>query len=154
MGKNKPETKKRLEKNLATCSPREFLVQTNKIRKAVEGWLKATDIIAIRKNVPKAPVIPDDASADEIEEIMSDHRKNVREQAIKNMNDILDSILDEHPEETLDLIALLNFIEPSELDNYTVSEILRSVTQIMNNEDVLGFFISLTRLEQLNIFDA
>lgn len=36
-------------KNLANCTPSEFLKQTNKIKKSVEKWLKATDIMEIRK---------------------------------------------------------------------------------------------------------
>ena len=41
-----------LEKNLANCTPKEFLVQTNRLRKSAEKWLKATDIMNIRKNIP------------------------------------------------------------------------------------------------------
>lgn len=145
--------KKKLTKNLANCTPREFLSQTNKIRKSAQAWLKATDIMNIRRNVPKLENIPADASSDDIDRIMDEHKKAVRDAAIKNFKEMLDSILDKHPEETLDLLALLNFIEPSDLDNYTMSEILRNATEIMNNEDVIGFFTSLMRMEKLNILN-
>ena len=69
-----------LKKNLANCTPEEFLVQSNKIRKAVENWLKVTDIMEIRKNVPKL-VIPDGLSPDEIEKVMSEHQEKVKEAA-------------------------------------------------------------------------
>lgn len=147
--------KKKLTKNLANCSPREFFIQTNKIRKAVEKWLKVTDVMAIRKkHVLQYPDLPEGASADEIDEILEDHKKKVREESMRSLNEILDVIMDEHPDETLDLIALVNFIEPKHLDEYTVAELLRNLTEIMNDEDVIGFFISLMRLEKLNILSA
>ena len=36
-------------KNLANCTPTEFLKQTSKIKRSAEKWLKVTDIMAIRK---------------------------------------------------------------------------------------------------------
>ena len=147
--------KKKLTKNLANCSPRDFFIQTNKIRKAVAKWLKVTDVMAIRKkHVLKYPDIPEGASADEIDEILEDHKKNVRDESMRSLNEILDVIMEQHPDETLELIALVNFIEPDKLDDYSVSELLRNITEIMNDEDVIGFFISLMRLEKLNILSA
>jgi hypothetical protein len=47
-------------KNLANCTPREFLKQTSKIKGSVEKWLKVTDVMNIRKRMPKAlPEISD-----------------------------------------------------------------------------------------------
>lgn len=40
-------------KTLANCSPREFLLQTNKIRKSVVKWLDETKILEIRANKPQ-----------------------------------------------------------------------------------------------------
>ena len=40
-------------KTLANCNPVEFLVQTNKIRKAVWDWLSLTQVMEIRKNLPE-----------------------------------------------------------------------------------------------------
>ena len=36
-------------KNLVTCKPTEFLKQTNRIRKSAEKWMKATNVLEIRK---------------------------------------------------------------------------------------------------------
>ena len=74
-------------KNLANCKPSEFLQQTNKIRKSVSKWLTDTDIVNIRKRMPK---LSDDVTDDE-------RKQALDKQATENFNAILDSILDEHP---------------------------------------------------------
>lgn len=123
-------------KNLANCKPSEFLRQTNKIRKSVDKWLKLTDIKNIRKNVPE---IPSDLSTEEKQELMF-------EQGKKNLNSMLENILEVHPDETLELLALLCFVEPEDVDNHTVTEYLSSFNEIINNKEVIDFFGSLMRL--------
>ena len=123
-------------KNLANCKPSEFLRQTNKIRKSVDKWLKLTDIKNIRKNVPE---IPSDLSTEEKQELMF-------EQGKKNLNAMLENILEVHPDETLELLALLCFVEPEDVDNHTVTEYLSSFNEIINNKEVIDFFGSLMRL--------
>lgn len=123
-------------KNLANCKPSEFLVQTNKIRKSVERWLTATDIQEIRKRVPK---YDDKMSADE--------RIKVRnEQMRANLSAIFDAILEEHPAETLELMALMCFIEPEKADDYPMSAYLKSIGELIADESVLSFFTSLASL--------
>lgn len=128
-------------KNLANCKPSEFLVQTNKIRKSVEKWLKLTDIMNIRKNVPpvKEGQTPEERKAE------------LLKQSKQNINKMLDAILEEHPQETLELLGLMCFVEPEDVDNHTVSEYLMSFTELMNDEAVLGFFTSLMNLGQKGI---
>ena len=123
-------------KNLANCKPSEFLQQTNKIRKSVSKWLTDTDILNIRKQMPD---IEEDATKEKREEA-------VYEQARKNLDAMLDAILDEHPEETLELLALLCFVEPSDVDNYEITEYLDSMMEMLNNRSVINFFTSLVRL--------
>lgn len=142
-----------LEKNLANCTPREFLIQTNRIRKSVEKWLKATDIVNIRKNVPKLD-IPDDATAEETAEIMDKHKEELSRAARKNISDMLDSIMEKHPDETLEVLALACFVEPKDIDKYKITEYLANITEIINDEAVLSFFTSLTRLGQTGILSA
>ena len=43
-------------KNIANCTPREFLRQTNKIRKAVSNWLTLTKVMDIRERLRKHDV--------------------------------------------------------------------------------------------------
>lgn len=123
-------------KNLATCNVREFLAQTNKIRKSVANWLSLTQVLEIRKNTP---TIPDGATEEERKEIMT-------KQAKENMSAMLDSVLEKHPEETAEMLGLMCFIEPDDLDNHKMTELLSSFDEMMNCEEVFSFFISLVNL--------
>lgn len=125
-------------KNLANCKPSEFLKQTNKIRKSVSKWLTLTDIQNIRKRKP------------ELSEDMTDEEKKaaIQKQGIENFNAILDSALDEHPDETLEVLALASFVDPKDVDKHSISEYLESFNEVINNKDVLGFITSLAELGQ------
>ena len=123
-------------KTLANCKPSEFLRQTNKIRKAVSKWLTDTDIMNIRKRMPQIPV---DGTVEE-------KAKAVAEQTRKNLDAILDAMLEEHPDETLEVLALICFIEPENVDDYRVGEYLTAFTELISDEAVIGFFISLMQL--------
>ena len=128
-------------KNLANCKPTEFLVQTNRIRKHVEKWLKLTGIPDIRKNVPP---LKEGQTKEE-------HKEELKKQARQNLSKILDAILEEHPQETVELMGLMCFVEPEDVDNHPMSFYLESVAEIINDEAVLGFFTSLANLEQRGI---
>lgn len=128
-------------KNLANCKPSEFLRQTNKIRRAAEKWLKITEIMEIRKTLPDLPA---DVTAEE-------RKAAIAKQGQVNFSAILDAILEKHPDETLELLAMLCFIEPEDADNHPVSDYLDAVSEMIGNESVLGFFTSLMRLAQTNI---
>lgn len=123
-------------KNLANCNVREFLTQTNKIRKSVANWLSLTQILEIRKNVP---VIPDGVSKEEEKAIMT-------EQAKKNFSDMLDSVLDKYPEETAEMLGLMCFIDPKDLDKHKMTELFSSFDEMINCEEVISFFTSLVSL--------
>lgn len=128
-------------KTLANCNPREFLRQTAKIRRQAEDWLRKTRILQIRE---KQPTLTDDMTEEEKKEAM-------RRQVQGNLSEMLDSMLDQYPDETAELLGLLCFIEPEDLDGVEFKQILRAVTEIINDKDVLDFFISLMRLGQTNI---
>ena len=123
-------------KNLANCKPSEFLKQTNRIRKSVGKWLTDTDVLNIRMRKPE---VADDATEEERLEA------NVK-QAKENLTAIADAILEKYPDETLEMLALLCFVEPKDVDNHTMSEYMDAMTEMMNNESVIGFFTSLARL--------
>ena len=123
-------------KNLANCKPSEFLAQTNKIRKSVNRWLTDTDIMNIRKRLPD---IGEDATDDE-------RRTALDGQARKNFDAILDAMLEEHPDETLEVLALLCFVEPKNVDDYPMSDYLQAMTDMMNDRAVINFFTSLISL--------
>lgn len=125
-------------KNLANCKPSEFLKQTNRIRKSVEKWLTETDIMNIRKRMPE---LPDIVSPEARQEAMA-------EQARKNLSAILDAALEAHPDETLELLALMCFVEPENVDGYPIADYLGAFGELISNRPVLDFFTSLARLAQ------
>ena len=137
-------------KNLANCKPTEFFKQTVKIKKAVEKWLTDTDIMNIRKTVAKPSPMRSDMTDEERRAAVDDFQKRVEDQAMKNMSKILDAILEEHPDETMNLLALLCFVEPQDIDNYTMDEYLKAITEMITNDAVIGFFTSLGRLGLFN----
>lgn len=131
-------------KTLANCTPREFLVQTNKIRKSVASWLELTKVLEIRKRLP-------DTDKDATKE---ERREAVQNQIKKNASAMLDAILEEHPEETAELLGLLCFVDPEDLDNHSMTEFFGAVAEILNSPEILDFFTSLVRLENLNTSDT
>lgn len=136
-------------KNLANCKPSEFLKQTNRIRKSVEKWLKLTDVMNIRKRKPGGmPEIQKDMSKDEVEAVLEKQKTMMAEQAQQNLKAMLDAMLDEHPDETLEVLALCCFVEPENVDDHTVSEYLLSINELLADEAVRDFFTFLTSVVQ------
>lgn len=123
-------------KNLANCKPSEFLRQTVKIKKSVEKWLKLTDIMNIRR---RKPDIPEGATREE-------KATALREQARENAMAMFETVFEEHPEETLEVLALMCFVEPENVDDHSVGEYLKAFTELINDESVMDFFTSLARL--------
>lgn len=141
-------------KTLATCKPSEFLRQTNRVKKSVEKWLTDTDILNIRNRMPVLEIMPKDASDEERRAIFERNQRSAKEQTRKNLSAILDAILEEHPDETLEVLALCCFIEPEDADNHTVAEYLMAFNSLINDKAVLDFFTSLALLGQMNTSDA
>lgn len=133
-------------KNLATCKPSEFLRQTNRIKKAVEKWLTETDIMTIRKRMPDLLAIREDMTDEELSRVNAENRKRLEAQSKENLSAIFDEIADEHPDETLELLALLCFVEPEKVDDYPMEDYLKAIGEMIGNEAVIGFFTSLARL--------
>lgn len=126
-------------KNLTNCTPREFMRQTAKIRHAVEKWLTLTDIMNIRKRLPEIPYTATEAEKNEL----------MREQTRKNLRAMADAILDEHPDETADLLALCCFIEPEDMNEHPMTEYLAAVAEMLGDENVISFFTSVVRWGQI-----
>ena len=137
-------------KNLANCTPREFMVQTNLIRRSVEKWLKATDIMSIRKRTPKLPEIPEGASEEEKAEVLKKRDELLSEAVMNNLFAMIDAAFDQHPDETLELLALLCFVPVNEVDNHPVTYYMRTIRELVQDEEVISFFTSLARLAQMS----
>lgn len=128
-------------KTLANCKPSEFLSQTVKIKRAVEKWLNATEILEISK---RKPVLTPNMT--------QKAKKNaVDRQSNANLSAIFDSCLERHPKETLSLLALLCFVEPEHVDDHTVDEYMAAINEMLGSDTVVGFFTSLMRLAQTGI---
>ena len=135
-------------KNLANCKPSEFLKQTNRIRKSVEKWLKITDVMNISKKMPEGmPEVKSDMSKDEARAVLEKRQMMMAEQSQRNLKDMLDAMLDEHPDETLEVLALCCFVEPEDVDSYSVSEYLSSINELLADSNVRDFFTFLMSLE-------
>lgn len=134
-------------KNLANCTPKEFLKQTFRIKKLVEKWLKETDILNIRKKLPTLESV-DGLSGEELAEVQKRNQKLVREKIMDNLMEMLDKIMDEHADDTVALLALVCFIEPEKADEHSMSEYLTAIGELISDPGVLSFFTSLAQLEQ------
>lgn len=135
--------------NLAKCKPSEFLRQTNRIRKSAEKWLKDTDIMNIRKRMKPMQKITDEMTAEEKEAVAVRNRQTLQQQTQENLRAILDAILDDHPDETLELLALMCFVEPEHVDDYPIVDYITAINDMLSDEAVMGFFTSLVRLGQM-----
>ena len=124
-------------KTIAELNGVDFLRQCNKIRYEIQGILKETGIMKIRQKQP------DYAGADTKEERLA--RQN--EQARKNLNEMLDVLLDEKPEETIKLFNLLVIPEKGDKE-MTGMELTMIGLEIISDKRVMDFFTSLIRLGQ------
>lgn len=137
-------------KTLANCKPTEFFAQTNKIRKAVKNWLDVTDILEIRKRVPELSSPAKVESKEELEKSIEERKQAFAKQSLQNLFDILEAVLEKHPEETIELMALICFIEPKDADNHAMSEYLTAINELMSDKAVVDFFFSLASLGTVN----
>ena len=138
-------------KNLANCKPSEFLKQTLRIKRNVEKWITSDDIKEIRSRIPDTEKILDSMTNEEKGEILIRNNKKIREQGMKNFLEIVDVMLDKIFDDTLAVLALCCFVEPEHVDDYPLEEYLGSMADLMENPNVLRFFVSLARLGQTNI---
>ena len=138
-------------KNLATCKPSEFLKQTLRIKRLVEKWLTSEDIAEIRKRLPKKEAILNTMTKEEQGEVLLRNQKAQQSQMMKNFMDILDIMLDKKFDETLAVIALSCFVEPENVDDYTIDDYLGSLSDMLENRNVIRFFASVAHLGQTNI---
>ena len=138
-------------KTLADCKPSEFLKQTSLIRKAVSKWLTDTDIDNIRRRLPRFETAAPDASAEDRAAVILRNAEAKKQQMKKNLSAILDAMLDDHPEETLSILALLCFVDPENVDDHGITEYMDAFTRLISDEAVIGFFTSLAQLGMTNI---
>lgn len=143
-----------MSKNLANCTPDEFLDQSYLIMNAAERFMKVNDILGIRsRKVEGLQEIPTD-NEEEADRVRKENAKKITAQRMKNVKDLLTSMMHTHKSETLELLALSCFIAPEDINNYSMPYFLRNVGEMIADQDVLAFFTSVAQLEQTGIFSA
>ena len=113
--------------------------------------MKATGLLEIRNHKPEGlQEIPED---DEMEamQIRKENAEKITAQRLKNVSDLLDSMLDTNAALTVELLALACFIEPEDANNYSIAFYPRNLGEMLSDKDVLAFFTSLAQLEQTGI---
>lgn len=133
-------------KNLATCSPSEFVKQTVRIKKAAANWLKVTDIMNIMKKKPELTKLTDTMTEEERQAAFDKNKELSDELARAKISQAFDAMFENHPAETLELLALSCFVEPQNTDAYSMSEYFGELNKMLNDDNVISFFISLIRL--------
>ena len=119
-------------KTIANLSGVEFLRAINRTRHAVEKLMKVTDVLNIWKNNPTF-------TGEETEE---EKIKMSREQIKKNLNDILDSLLEKHPEETYECIMALCVRDEGEPEPDGI-ELIMAAFNLISDKRVLDFLLQL-----------
>lgn len=122
-------------KTISDLNGVDFLRQCNKIRHEVSGILKSTKVLDIRKKVP----VYEDSDTKEI------RQKKLEDQQRKNLDEILDVILDEKAEETIKLFELLIIKEDGDKEIPGI-ELAMTGFQILSDKRVVDFLLSLMRL--------
>ena len=119
-------------RTIANLSGVEFLRSINRTRHAVEKLLKVTDVLSIWK---KNPAFNGDETPEQQHEI-------AREQIKKNLNDILDSLLEKHPEETYECIMALCVRDEGEPEPDGI-ELIMAAFNLLSDKRVLDFLLQL-----------
>ena len=119
-------------KTIANLSGVEFLRAINRTRHAVEKLMAVTDVLKIWK---KNPTFTGNETPEERHEM-------ARNQIKKNLNDMLDSLLETHPEETYECIMALCVRDEGEPEPDGI-ELLMAAFSLIGDKRVLDFLSQL-----------
>ena len=119
-------------RTIANLNGVEFLRAINRTRHAVEKLMKVTDVLGIWKNMPTF-------TGEETEE---EKHKMARAQIKKNLNDILDTLLEKHPEETFECIMALCVRDEGEPEPDGI-EMIMAAFNLISDKRVVDFLLQL-----------
>lgn len=119
-------------RTIANLNGVEFLRAINRTRHAAEKLMKVTDVRSIWKKNPTF-------TGEETEE---EKLKIAREQVKKNLNDILDTLLEKHPEETFECIMALCVRDEGEPEPDGI-ELIMAAFDLIADDRVLAFLFKL-----------
>ena len=117
-------------KTIANLTGAEFLRAINRTRHAVEKLMAVTGVMKIRKNVPTF------TGNETAEERAAMERAQVK----KNLNDMLDSLLETHPKETYECIMALCVREEGEPEPDGI-ELIMAAFSLIGDKRVLDFLV-------------
>ena len=100
--------------------------------------------------ISKELSVPAGATAEEKAEIIKSNAKKQRDQSAENLSEMIDKMLVEHPQETLNVLALCCFLEPDHVDDHTVDEYFECILELIQSKSVMNFFTLLAQLNQRN----
>ena len=119
-------------RTIANLNGVEFLRAINRTRHAVEKLMKVADVLEIWK---KNPTFKGDETPSEMHEMQ-------RNQIKKNLSDILDSLLEKHPEETYECIMALCVRDEGEPEPDGI-ELVMAAFNLISDKRVLDFLLQL-----------
>jgi hypothetical protein len=127
-------------RTIASLNGAEFLRAINRTRYAVEKLLNVTGVMKIRKNVP----------AFTGNETAVERAEMERAQVKKNLNDMLDALLETYPEETYECILALCVLDEGEPKPDGI-ELIMAAFSLIGDKRVLDF---LSALGKSGLFDT
>jgi hypothetical protein len=119
-------------RTIANLNGPEFLRAINRTRHAVEKLLSVTGVLKIRKNIPKFTG----------NETPEERRELERAQVKQNLNDMLDNLLETHPEETYECIMALCVRDEGEPEPDGI-ELVMAAFSLISDKRVLDFLLQL-----------
>ena len=119
-------------RTIANLSGVEFLRAVNRTRHAVEKLMTVTDVLKIWKKNPEFTG----------EETPEERHEMQRNQIKKNLNDMLDTLLEKHPEETYECIMALCVRDEGEPEPDGI-ELVMAAFNLVSDKRVLDFLLQL-----------
>jgi hypothetical protein len=119
-------------RTIANLNGVEFLRAINRTRHAVEKLMKVTDVLKIWK---KNPTFTGKETPEERHEMQ-------RNQIKQNLNDMLDTLLEKHPEETYECIMALCVRDEGEPEPDGI-EMVMAAFNLISDKRVLDFLLQL-----------
>ena len=119
-------------RTIANLSGPEFLRAINRTRHAVEKLMSETGVLKLRKNAPKFTG----------NETPEERKELERQQAKKNISDMLDTLLETHPEVTYECIMAMCVLDEGEPAPDGI-ELVMAAFALISDKRVLDFLLAL-----------
>lgn len=119
-------------KTIANLGTADFLRACNKIRHKVSDFLEETQVLELRKTMPTFTG----------EETKEEKNKMFAAQGKKNVDAMLDCLLEQYPEKTAEFVELFIIKDETDGDIEGV-DILMCLFELFGNEKVMNFLQSL-----------